>query len=175
MNGLFLLNNGSINAKVIILKTISNEAIQNVVKNNLKKGMYCAETTVIAITETQGIESKLLTKAATAFCSGMSGTCGTCGALTGGTMGLSALLGRDEPDGSVEPAYQATHQLITEFEQTFGSKNCHELLGCDLGTVEGQTRFMEDKLHQRCVTYISKSTEIANRILNTLNKTNNPE
>ena len=149
----------------MILKNINNNEIQTVVKNNLKKGMYCAETTVIAITETQGVESKLLTKAATAFCSGMSGTCGTCGALTGGIMGLSALLGRDDPNDSVEDAYQATTRLVHEFENAFGSKNCHELLGCDLGTSEGQTRFMADKLHQRCVTYISKSAEIANTIL----------
>jgi len=150
---------------VIILKNVDNNEIQTIVEKNLKKGMYCAETTVIAITETQGLESKLLTKAATAFCSGMSGTCGNCGALTGGIMGLSALLGRDEPHESVDQAYEATNRLVTEFEKTFGSKNCHELLGCDLGTSEGQTRFMEEKLYQRCVAYISKSAEIANNIL----------
>jgi len=50
-------------------------------------GLYCAESVVLALAKAQGVESDLLPKVATAFCSGMSRTCGTCGALTGAIMG----------------------------------------------------------------------------------------
>lgn len=147
------------------MKKVTNESVKKSVNQNLKKGMYCAETVVLSITETHGLDSNIFAKAATAFCSGMSGTCGTCGALTGGIMGVSAILGRSDPEESVEKAYGATVHLVKQFETEFGSKNCHELLGCDLGTEEGRERFTEEKLHEKCKVYINKSAEIANDIL----------
>lgn len=51
-------------------------------------GLYCAEAVVSALAKSQGIESDLLPRVATAFCSGMARTCGTCGALTGAVMGI---------------------------------------------------------------------------------------
>src|ERR1035437_7041682 len=80
-------------------------------------GLYCAESVVLALAKAQGIESDLLPKVATAFCSGMARTCGPCGALTGAMMGLSLGLGRSDITGTVQPSYTATQRLIQEFEQ----------------------------------------------------------
>jgi C_GCAxxG_C_C family probable redox protein len=120
---------------------------------------------VLAIADEIGVDSELLPKAATAFCSGMSRTCGTCGALTGAMMGIGLALGRTEATQSVQPAYVATQELVREFEQAFGSRNCAELLGCDLGTPEGQTHFREQGLGERCAKYTSKAAEIAAQII----------
>src|ERR1035437_1110459 len=101
-------------------------------------GLYCAESVVLALANAQGIESDLLPKVATAFCSGMARTCGTCGALTGAIMGVSLALGRSEASQPVQPSYTATQRLMREFEQEFGARDCHMLLGCDLNSSEGQ-------------------------------------
>ncbi len=128
-------------------------------------GLYCAESVVLSLARAQGIESDLLTRMATGFCGGMARTCGTCGALTGAIMGIGISLGRSQPDGSVKAAYAATQRLIGEFEQAFGARDCQVLLGCDLGTPEGQAKFREQHLAERCIGYTGKATEIAATIL----------
>lgn len=132
-------------------------------------GLFCAESVVLALAKAQGVESDLLPKVATAFCSGMARTCGPCGALTGAIMGVSLGLGRSDASGTVQPSYTATQRLIQEFEQEFGARDCHVLLGCDLNTPEGQAIFRENRLGERCAKYTSKATEIAARIVSETN------
>lgn len=130
-----------------------------------RNGLYCAESTVLAIAESQGIESGILPRAATGFCSGMARTCGTCGALLGAIMGLGLVLGRDTPDGSVNRTYESTGKLIRRFEEEFGSTNCKELLDCDLGTPEGQSAFRENNLRDLCTKITGRVAEIAAGLL----------
>ena len=134
-------------------------------EGSFASGLYCAESVVLALARAQGIESDLLPKVATAFCGGMARTCGTCGALTGAIMGVSLALGRSEASQSVQPSYAATQRLIREFEQEFGARDCHVLLGCDLNTPEGQAMFRENRLSEHCAKYTGKAAEIAARII----------
>lgn len=128
-------------------------------------GLYCAESVVAVIARQKGIESDLLPRVATAFCSGMARTCGTCGALTGGIMGIGLVLGRSRPDESVAPAYAATQSLIRAFEEEFGARDCDKLLGCDLGTEAGRETFREQQLGRRCAVYTAKTAELVAGIL----------
>jgi len=134
-------------------------------EESFASGLYCAESVVLALAKAQGIESDLLPKAATAFCSGMSRTRGMCGALTGAIMGVSLALGRSESHQSVEPLYAAVQRLIREFEQEFGARDCNILLGCDLNTPEGQAAVRENGLEERCEEFTGKAAEIAARIV----------
>lgn len=139
--------------------------IRRSAEDSFASGLYCAESVVLAIADELGVTSEHLPRIATAFCSGMARTCGTCGALTGAIMGVSLALGRSEPGQSVQPSYAATQRLVREFEQEFGTRDCHVLLGCDLDTAEGQATFRENKLGERCAKYTSKAAEIAARII----------
>lgn len=138
-------------------------------EDSFTSGLYCAESVVLALADAQDIESELLPKIATAFCGGMSRMCGSCGALTGAIMGLGLKLGRSEAGQPVQPSYVATQRLIREFEQEFGARDCHVLLGCDLNTPEGQATFRENRLSERCVKYTGKAAEIAARIISEAN------
>ena len=80
-------------------------------------------------------------------------------------MGMRPSLGRSQPGESVQPAYDATQKLIHEFEARFGGKDCHVLLGCDLGSVEGLAIFREQDLAQRCRDYTGNAAEIAARVI----------
>ena len=128
-------------------------------------GLYCAESVLLALAEARGIHSELIPNIATGFCSGMARTCGTCGALTGAILGIGLALGRSAAGESVEPAYRAVRQLVAEFEEEFGARDCHLLLGCDLGTPEGQAVFREKGLRDRCAGYAGKAAEIAARVI----------
>ena len=142
-----------------------SSSIRQQAEESFSSGMYCAESVVSALAKAQGIDSELVPRMATAFCSGMARTCGTCGALTGAIMGVSLALGRSQPGESVQPAYEATQKLIHEFEARFGGKDCHVLLGCNLGTAEGQATFREQGLGQRCRNYTGAAAEIAARVI----------
>lgn len=80
-------------------------------------------------------------------------------------MGISLGLGRSNAGEAVQTSYVATQRLIQEFEGEFGSRDCHVLLGCNLGTPEGQATFRENNLGQRCANYTGRAAEIAARIL----------
>jgi C_GCAxxG_C_C family probable redox protein len=147
------------------MQLISVPEVKKAAEEAFDNGLYCAESVVHALAKAQGLESDVLPKIATAFCSGMSRMCGPCGALTGAVMGVGLALGRNRASESVTESYMATQQLITEFEQKFGARNCHELLGCDLGTSEGQATFRENRLHERCKQYTGTAAEIAARLI----------
>jgi C_GCAxxG_C_C family probable redox protein len=134
-------------------------------ESSFASGLFCAESVLLALAKAQGIENELFPKMASGFCSGMARTCGTCGAVTGAIMGLGLALGRSQPSQSIQSVYAATQRLIDEFEREFGSRDCHVLLGCDLGTSEGQATFREKKLGERCTHYTGRAAEIAASIL----------
>lgn len=135
--------------------------VRSAAEKGFASGLYCAESVAMALARAQGVETDIVARMATAFCSGMSRTCGTCGALTGAVMGLSLAFGRSRPGEPVNKAYSATQQLIRDFEAEFGARNCDTLLGCDLATPEGQAMFHEKRLHERCARYTSRAAELA--------------
>jgi C_GCAxxG_C_C family probable redox protein len=49
-------------------------------------GYFCAESVLMAIAESQGIQSDLIPKIATGFCSGIARTGSICGAVCGAIM-----------------------------------------------------------------------------------------
>lgn len=140
-------------------------SVRRSAEGSLASGLYCAESVVLAVAGELGVKSELLPRVATAFCSGMGRMCGACGALTGAVMAVSLALGRSEASESVEPSYAATQRLVREFEQEFGSRDCHVLLGCDLNTPEGQAMFKERKLGVHCAEFTGKAAEMAARII----------
>ena len=126
-----------------------------------RSGFFCAESVLLAIAESQGIQSDLIPRIATGFCSGISRTGGMCGAVSGGIMGIGLVAGRDSPAESVEPAYTLVQKLIHAFEEQYGSVNCRQLIGCDLATESGQRYFMENNLMESCLQYAEGATRLA--------------
>jgi C_GCAxxG_C_C family probable redox protein len=128
------------------------------------EGYYCAESVLLSVAEAAGKSEGLSPEIATGFCSGMSRTAGPCGAVTGAVMALGLVSGRSDADQSVEQNYQQTRQMVERFRERFGSGNCSELLGCDLGTAEGQARFRDQRLGERCREYTIAAAALAGEI-----------
>jgi C_GCAxxG_C_C family probable redox protein len=126
-----------------------------------KSGYFCAESVLLAIAENQGIQSDLIPRIATGFCSGISRTGGMCGAVSGAIMGINLVAGRSSPSESLEFSYSLTQKLIGQFEKQFGSANCRQLMGCDLSTEAGQRYFMENNLMEHCYQYAEEATRMA--------------
>ena len=128
-------------------------------------GLGCAESSLMALADAQGVESDVMPRIATGLCGGMGRTCGTCGALTGAILGLGLAFGRLKPGDSPETARKVVRCLIEAFEGKFGARDCHLLLGCDLGTPEGMAVFKDNELRERCVEYTRFAAEEAARIM----------
>ena len=124
-------------------------------------GYFCAESVLQSIAEAREIQSDLIPKIATGFCSGVSRTCHMCGAVSGAIMCISMIYGRNTPDGSVENCYSRVRTLMALFEDKFGSINCQELIGCDLGTEEGQHTYQSNNLRSQCREYTTEAVKIA--------------
>ncbi|CAA6604507.1 Protein-tyrosine-phosphatase (modular protein) [Rhodospirillaceae bacterium LM-1] len=132
---------------------------------HFKGGLFCAESVLLALAEFQDISSDLIPAIATGFCSGMARTCGQCGAVSGAVMGLGLAYGRNRGDESLDQAYLATQRLLSRFRAEYGSTNCAELLGCDLGTPEGYASFKDRGLVKNCFAYAVKATELAAELI----------
>lgn len=128
-------------------------------------GLYCAESVLLAIAESKGFQSDLIPKIATGFCGGVSRTCGMCGAVSGGIMAIGLAKGRSSGTESVLPSYRAVQRLLEGFEAQFGSINCRELTGCDLGTDEGQKYFYANKLRDKCREFTEGATALALQLI----------
>ena len=124
-------------------------------------GFYCAESVLQAIAESKGIQSELIPKIATGFCSGMSRTCLTCGAVSGGILALGLFFGRSSPEVPVDDCYDEVQKFIQLFQERFGSTNCRELTGCDLGTEEGQEAFKTNNVIEQCREFTVEATRMA--------------
>jgi C_GCAxxG_C_C family probable redox protein len=122
---------------------------------------------VLAVGEDRDIGSDLIPRIATGFCGGMARTNGICGAVTGGVLAINLILGRNTLDDPRDENYAAVAGLIGGFREKFGSTNCGELLGCDLGTPEGQAFYGENELRKRCRHFTEEATRLVMEMLGT--------
>ncbi len=118
---------------------------------------------MLAVADAQDVESDLLPKIATGFCSGLARMGGLCGAISGGMMGIGLANGRSQPNASVDETYAQTQALITQFEEEFGAATCRELTGCDLRTEEGKAQFQQNNQHEKCLRYVERATALVLR------------
>jgi len=120
---------------------------------------------LLSVAESKGIQSSLIPKIATGFCAGISRTCGMCGAVSGAIMAIDFFYGRNSPDEPVAKSFSKVKKLLDMFESEFGSTNCKQLTGCDLGTEEGQKTFVSKNLVERCINYTQEATRMAISII----------
>ncbi len=134
---------------------------------SFKTGINCTQAVLSAYGPRYGVDQATALKIAAAFGSGM-GTGDTCGAVTGALMviGLKhtkvkgfGLLSKDRTEA-------AAQELIAEFKKRNNTVICRELLGCDLGTAEGQqTAKREKHFKKRCPRYVRDAAEIIEEML----------
>ena len=119
--------------------------------------------------ESKNIQSDLIPKIASGFCGGIARKGQICGAVSGGILAINIFSGRNKPDESIEPCFEAVNRLINLFEKKFKTIYCYDLIGCDLGTKAGQKYFKKNKIIEQCYKYTQEATALAlseiNRIL----------
>ncbi len=121
---------------------------------------------LLAVAEKHNIQSEVIPGIASGFCGGMSRTAGLCGALVGGVMALGMLYGRKSSDDSPKRIYALSERLVRDFEKQLGSRNCSEILGCDISTREGEAEFKAKNLMKTvCLDATVKATDLVLQVL----------
>lgn len=118
----------------------------------------------MAVAEALDIQSDLIPKIATGFCSGIARSGGQCGALSGAIMGLGLMSGRVEKGSDEERNYAQVRELITQFEDKFGALTCRVLTDCDLDSPEGQAKFAQSNQIANCLDYAAEAARLALKI-----------
>ena len=81
-------------------------------------------------------------------------------------MALGILFGRKSSDDSHKKIYALSERLVRDFEKQFGSRNCSDILGCDISTRDGQVVFEANKLAKTvCLDATVKTTDLVMQIL----------
>lgn len=146
---------------------MNEETIQRS-KQLFDSGFGCAESVLLAVSESKGIESALIPRIASGFCGGVANTNGMCGAVAGGILALNIVFGRDNASESKELNYQKVQQFKKMFTAKFGSGNCSTLTNCDLSTDEGHQKFKKLNVNQKCTDYTGEATRMVLELLKKL-------
>lgn len=127
--------------------------------------LLCAESVFLALAEGLGVESPLVPRLATGFCSGLARTDGLCGAFSGGVLGLGLALGRDTGQDGLDRAYAVVQEFRQIFMGRFGGDACTRICGCRLDTDEGRLAFGPSGAKARCLDVVEWAAAQAIRIL----------
>lgn len=127
--------------------------------------LLCAESVFLALAEGLGVDSPLVPRLATGFCSGLARTDGLCGAFSGGVLGLGLALGRDTGHEGLDRAYAAVQEFRGLFLERYGNVGCTHICGCRLDTDEGRKAFGPSGAKARCLDVVVWAAAQAIRIL----------
>ena len=134
-----------------------------------KEGFNCSQSVFSTFAVEMGMDRDTALKVSQAFGGGMGGKMGeTCGAVTGAFMVIGLKYGRVRVDD--DEAKRKTYALVQEFTRRFKARNgtivCRELLGCDIGTPDGERIAKEAKLFSTlCPGFVRDAAEIVEEIL----------
>ena len=111
-----------------------------------RRGYNCAQSVLGAHAAELGLPEDVALRIAAGFGGGL-GRCGeACGALTGAIMVIGLRMGAtDAADRAAkERTYEAVHAFVEAFRTRNGAVTCRELLGADIGTLEGYKQAREE-------------------------------
>lgn len=133
-----------------------------------QKGFSCSQAVLGAYAGDFGLGEALALRLSQPFGGGIAKSGDWCGAVTGAFLVIGLKHGRDRVEDTA--AKDRTYALVQEFVRRFEAKNghfrCRDLLGCDVGTAEGQKVIEERRLHQtRCEPLIRDAVAILEDLL----------
>lgn len=130
------------------------------------KGFNCAESVLMAVSNSLGIESDILPKIATPFGGGIGRRGSVCGAVSGGVMAIGLAYGRMGVNDDKEKAYELALRFYERFEKEFGSVLCYDLIECDLRTPEGKKKAKDLRVHEeKCSRFVAGAVEIVTELM----------
>jgi C_GCAxxG_C_C family probable redox protein len=133
-----------------------------------REGFSCSQGVFAAFAGELGLDRESALRLAQPFGGGIARRADWCGALTGAFLAIGLKHGRvrAEDVASRDKTYALVNELVKRFEARHGAVRCRDLLGCDIGTPEGQKQAEEGKLHQtKCEEFVRDAAALLEEIL----------
>jgi len=133
-----------------------------------RQGFSCSQAVAAAFAADYGLEQDAALRLSQGFGGGIARRADWCGALTGAIIVIGLKHGRVRPDDAAarDKTYALVQELIARFTARHGEIKCRDLLGCDLGTPEGQKKADQLKLHQtKCEDFVRDAASILGELL----------
>ncbi len=119
------------------------------------EGWSCAESVLMAVLESLGIEAEWSPRVATGFAAGIGGTGMVCGALSGAIIAAGWRHGRSSLTDDRDKLMAITRSLVDAFQKEFGSASCRMLTGLDLTDAAERKRAREEGIFEKtCVPLV---------------------
>lgn len=125
----------------------------------------CSQAVLAAFSEEYGLDYDLAIRLAAGLGGGMGRMAEACGALTGAFLVIGLHYGGSP--SRKERTYEKVRQAAEMFRaRNGGCSDCRDLLGCDIGTPEGNRAAKENKLFKTvCRQLVRDAVEILEEIL----------
>jgi C_GCAxxG_C_C family probable redox protein len=133
-----------------------------------RQGFSCSQAVAASFAAELGLDREAALRLAQPFGGGIARRADWCGAMTGAFLAIGLKHGRDRAEDTAarDRTYALVNEFIARFAARHGELKCRDLLGCDIGTPEGQKRADELKLHQtKCEDYVRDAAAILEELL----------
>jgi len=133
-----------------------------------RRGFSCSQAVAAAFAPELGLDREAALRLAQPFGGGIARRADWCGAMTGAFLAIGLKHGRDRAEDAAarDRTYALVNEFIIRFTARHGELKCRDLLGCDIGTPEGQERAEAQKLHQtKCEEFVRDAAAILEEIL----------
>jgi C_GCAxxG_C_C family probable redox protein len=133
-----------------------------------RQGFSCSQAVAAAFAEAFGLGQETALRLSQAFGGGIARRADWCGALTGAFLIIGLKHGRTKAEDAAarDKTYDLVNEAISRFQARHGDVRCLGLLGCDIGTAEGQQQAEERRLHQtKCEDYVRDAAALLEELL----------
>jgi C_GCAxxG_C_C family probable redox protein len=131
------------------------------------EGYSCSQAIVAAYGDRFGLDSSTALRIASGLGGGIGRTGNICGAVTGAILILGLKFGSTNPKdkNAKYAAYKKVQDFCEEFKAQSGSLICHELLGFDFMSPEGEMKSKQPGAFEHCPGYVQIAAEILESML----------
>lgn len=133
-----------------------------------REGFSCSQAVFAAYAEDFGLPRDMALRIAQPFGGGIGRTGDWCGAVTGALMVMGLKYGRVRAGDTAakDKTYALVREFVRRFREGHGTVRCNDLLGCDIGTPEGEKAIAARNLHATvCEDVVREATEILGILL----------
>lgn len=141
-------------------------ALRDEVIKNSKSGLNCSQSVISTFSRSIRLDDNTAKAVSAAFGGGMGYLGKTCGAVSASIMAIGyKYFDKDDLKGSKKKAYEKAREFIMRFEEKFGCSDCRDLLGVDLNSGDGLSRFREENMfEEKCSDYLKAACDILDDI-----------
>ncbi len=126
-------------------------------------GFSCSQAILLTYGTNLGLDEETAIRLGTGFSGGMARNAEVCGAVTGAiaVIGLKYGMTKLGEDSKKAKTFDIVNNFIAKFREKHESILCRDLLGCDIGTVEGRKLAVdENRFKILCPEFVRTAAEV---------------